>query len=337
VINLFFTSICSALVKKPKVLILDEATSALDNESEAIVQAAIDRLMTSRSHTVIMIAHRLSTVRNADKIAYIGQGHVLEYGSHDELIEKEHGLYKRLFASSKQKATLDSVGLRTKKDTDEKEEEDEEEEEIDWEAQIAEEEEKAFDAKRARNMATVDAWYLMVGAIGAVMAGGVFPMWGLLFAETIDLLFRRVEACPGGDGAIPDGFDSCEDYWKFTAEDIQDGSFVVAGYWVIVMAGCLCGNIFSFWGFGNASERLNKRLRDSSFTALLRQEVGYFDKRSVGSLTSQLQEDAARIHSFSGEPVRAFLTAMASVVTGITLSFVVSFFVTKQGCFPVVG
>jgi ATP-binding cassette subfamily B (MDR/TAP) protein 1 len=257
----------------------------------------------------------------------------MEFGSHDELIEKEHGLYERLFASSKQKATLDSVGLRGSKKDKHEQEEEEDEEEIDWEAQIAEEEENAFDVKRARNMATVDSWYLMIGAIGAVMAGGVFPMWGLLFAETIDLLFRRVEACPSEDGAIPDGFASCEDYWKFTADDIKDGSFLVAGYWVIVMVGCLCGNIFSFWGFGTASERLNKRLRDGSFAALLRQEVGYFEKRSVGSLTSQLQEDAARIHAFSGEPVRAFLTALASVVTGITLSFVVSFFATKQVLF----
>jgi ATP-binding cassette, subfamily B (MDR/TAP), member 1 len=84
------------------------------------------------------------------------------------------------------------------------------------------------------------------------------------------------------------------------------------------------GFIFSIWGFGTASERLNKRVRDSSFEALMRQEVAYFDQRSVGRITSQLQDDAARIQAFSGEPVRAFLVAMASIITGVVLSFVVS-------------
>jgi ABC-type multidrug transport system fused ATPase/permease subunit len=72
------------------------------------------------------------------------------------------------------------------------------------------------------------------------------------------------------------------------------------------------------------SERLSKRVRDMSFTALLRQEVGYFDMRSVGSITSQLQDDAARIQAFSGEPVRAFLVALAAVATGVILAFIVS-------------
>ena len=81
-------AIARALVRKPRVLILDEATSALDNESESIVQDAINRLMSSKELTVIVIAHRLSTVRNADKIALIAEGRVIEFGSHNELIAK---------------------------------------------------------------------------------------------------------------------------------------------------------------------------------------------------------------------------------------------------------
>ena len=142
----------------------------------------------------------------------------------------------------------------------------------------------------------------------------------------IDLLFRPVMACPAADGSVPEGFDTCKNYWEYIADDIQDSSFVVSGYWAVVIAGCLIGNILVFWGFGRASERLNKRLRDDAFTALLRQDVAYFDKRSVGSITSQLQDDAAKIHAFSGEPVRAFLVALSSVVTGIVLSFIVGHF-----------
>lgn len=311
-------------MKKPKVLILDEATSALDSESEAIVQAAIDRLMESRSHTVIVIAHRLSTIRNADKIAYISHGRVMEYGSHDELIEKHNGLYKRLFESSKQRATLESVGLRSEAVKGLGNSDTTGEEDIDWEAQVDEEEKPISVAQRARSLAKPDIGYILIGAIGAVLFGGVFPMWGLLFAETIDLLFRRVEVCPAEDGSFF-GFDSCQDYWESIATDIREGSFRVAGYWGLVIFGALAGQVLVYWGVGTASERLSKRLRDRSFEALLRQDVSYFDKRSVGSITSKLQDDVARIHAFSGEPVISFFIAISSIVTGVALSFAVSY------------
>lgn len=280
--------------------------------------------MQSRKQTVVLIAHRLSTIRNADCIALISEGEVIEVGSHEDLVEKPHGRYKRLFESSKRRSTMESMGLRksdVKKDDDEEEEE---EEDIDWEAKIEEEEMKAFNSKRARGMAKPDTYFMLIGSIGAVMAGGVFPMWGVLFAETIDLLFRRVENCPDDNGDIPFGFVDCLAYWKDEADDMRSTSYALAGYWIVVVAGCLLGNVLVFWGFGMASERLNKRVRDTSFTALLRQEVAFFDMRSVGSITSQLQDDAARIHAFSGEPVRSMIVALSAIVTGITLSFIVS-------------
>ncbi len=313
-------------MKKPKLLILDEATSALDNESEAVVQAAIDKLMESRSQTVIVIAHRLSTIRNADTIAYIGNGKVLEHGTHDELISKPHGLYKRLFDSSKMKSTLTTLNASK---TDSKGSA-EEEEEVNWESEIEKEQAEAFDAARARGLASPDAFFIMIGSIGAVLAGGVFPSWGILFSETIDLLFRRVEVCPDADGNIIDGFDSCQEYWTSVADEIQDGSFRVAIYWLCLVIGCVIGNVLVFWGFGHASERLSKRVRDSAFNAIVRQEVAFFDKRSIGRITSELQDDAARIQAFSGEPIRQLIVALSSIITGVTISFIVSTFIETQ-------
>lgn len=173
-------AIARALVRKPRVLVLDEATSALDNESEAIVQEAIDKLMQSRDHTVVVIAHRLSTIRNADRIALIADGKVAEYGSHEELIDKPNGRYKRLFESSKRRSTVESVGLRKSNLTISKIEEVEQEEEVNWEEKIREEEQKAFSVARARRMARPDLKYMFVGAVGAVISGGVFPTWGIL-------------------------------------------------------------------------------------------------------------------------------------------------------------
>jgi ABC-type multidrug transport system fused ATPase/permease subunit len=87
-------AIARAILKNPKILILDEATSALDSESEALVQSALENLRKSR--TTLIIAHRLSTVKNADKIFVLDQGKIVQVGSHEELILNHDGFYKKL-------------------------------------------------------------------------------------------------------------------------------------------------------------------------------------------------------------------------------------------------
>lgn len=87
-------AIARALLKNPPILLLDEATSALDTESERLVQQALERLM--RDRTVLVIAHRLSTVQHADRIVVLEQGRVVASGTHRELLEQE-GLYRRLY------------------------------------------------------------------------------------------------------------------------------------------------------------------------------------------------------------------------------------------------
>ncbi len=88
-------AIARAFLKNAQIVILDEATSALDNKSEAVVQQAIDNLMQDR--TVLIIAHRLSTVRNADKIVVVNYGEIVEAGSHEELLNKENSIYASLY------------------------------------------------------------------------------------------------------------------------------------------------------------------------------------------------------------------------------------------------
>jgi ABC-type multidrug transport system fused ATPase/permease subunit len=89
-------AVARAMIREPEILIFDEATNALDGISEAAVQRAIDEI--SKDHTVIVIAHRLSTVVNADKIIVLGDGRLLEEGAHEELLEKK-GAYWQLYRS----------------------------------------------------------------------------------------------------------------------------------------------------------------------------------------------------------------------------------------------
>ena len=87
-------AIARALFKNPPILVLDEATSALDTESERLVQQALNNLM--RGRTTLVIAHRLSTVRSANKIVVLENGQIVEIGRHDELLGRR-GIYRRLY------------------------------------------------------------------------------------------------------------------------------------------------------------------------------------------------------------------------------------------------
>lgn len=89
-------SIARALIRSPKMLLLDEATSSLDPENEKLVQEALERA--SKGRTMVVVAHKLSTVRNSDVIFVFGDGKILEKGSHSELLERK-GVYWRMCKS----------------------------------------------------------------------------------------------------------------------------------------------------------------------------------------------------------------------------------------------
>jgi ATP-binding cassette subfamily B (MDR/TAP) protein 1 len=301
----------------------------MDSKNEQIVQQTLDTIMSDPQQICIVIAHRLSTIRNADRIAVIDKGKVREIGTHEELMGKPDGRYRRLQAMqnlyAQEEDDPQSTGLvmaerasgliESSKPVEKRADDDgygETELEVD-------EQRASENAKRARLLAESDKFYFLVGGIGAIFFGLMFPSWGFVFAYMIEIMYTSVEECSPVPGDVSG---DCDDYWNSIADDMQDRSLQIFYAFLGVIAATLMGSTLLFWGFGVASERMNKRVRDSAFTSLPRQEIAWFDLRSPGTITSHLAEDAALLHAFSGEPIRTLVLNLSSVLIGVIVSFV---------------
>ena len=286
--------------------------------------------MADMTQTTIVIAHRLSTIRNADRIAVIEHGKVRELGNHDELMAKPNGKYRLLqnlqnldgFAVNEngtnveKRKDYDNQANRHLRDENEHDSDNEQEKE---EEELTKEEEKMY-AERARLLAKGDGYFFLVGAFGAILAGLMFPAWGFVFAFLVKAIYYPVGSCD--DNMDPPTmwypeFETCQEYWDDSAEYMKDLSYKVFYGLLGLIGASMVGNMLMIYGFGTATERMNKRVRNSAFKNLVRQEVAYFDLHPVGTITTQLSDDAALIHSFSGQPIRLLVLNLSSVVIGI--------------------
>jgi len=182
-------------------------------------------------------------------------------------------------------------------------------------------------SNRARVLARDDYGLFFIGSIGGVLSGLVYPGWGVVFAFMIELLYHPVLLCDDSSGTFFDPinsltYQSCREYWDHEAASIKKLSLNVTYAWLGLIGSTVFGNMLLFYGFGAATERMNKRIRDSIFVSLMRQDVGYYDTHSITNLTTKLEDDAAMMHSFSGEPIRQLVMTVSSVVVGLAISFI---------------
>ncbi|CAH8543987.1 unnamed protein product [Dicrocoelium dendriticum] len=319
-------AIARALIRQPKLLLLDEATSALDTKSERIVQEALEKASVGR--TTVVVAHRLTTVRNADLIIVLERGVVRESGTHEQLVAM-NGLYAAMLRNQKQsdliaesdeatedeldgtpteivsdKLTIpDGVWRRISKDDT---------------ASVGstvtikqrfsvlsqaftEQLKKVSPIKRLFALNRPELVQIILGCICCMIAGAVQPSFAILYSEIYEIF---------GLQAQPDL--------------MSQRTSLICG--LMAMLGFI--RFFSMLGqgylFGVSGERLTRRLRSQYFEAILRQEIGWFDRseNQAGALTAKLATEASKLKNISGSQLGSIVEAAVLFIVTIIIAFV---------------
>ncbi|KAJ0743385.1 putative ABC-type xenobiotic transporter [Helianthus annuus] len=308
-------AIARAILKDPRILLLDEATSALDAESERVVQAALDRIMINR--TTVIVAHRLSTVRNADMIAVLHRGKIVEKGSHSRLIQDPKGAYSQLInlqenynsddqdksetrkelrsLSSKKLSfqrsmsisldLLPQIGVPPPESTD-------------IESQQDSKKQPTVPLCRLAYLNKPEIPVLVIGSISAIINGTIFPLFSILLSSMIKTFYEP-----------PQKMKSDSKFWALM--------FVILG---VVSFLAYPGRSYLF---SVAGSKLIKRIRSLCFEKVVNMEVGWFDKpeNSSGAIGARLSADAASVRGLVGDALAQIVQDSSSVATGLFIAF----------------
>ncbi|RLM78947.1 putative multidrug resistance protein [Panicum miliaceum] len=279
-------AIAGAILKSPKILLLDEATSALDTKSEHAVQAALD--LASVGRTTIVVAHRLSTVRNADMIAVMQSGEVQEQGSHDDLIANENGLYSTLIRLQKTKDSgevNETSGIGTVSAAVGQSNRHSMSRRFSWPLRSSSAR-SVGDAKHDGNiekpnlsapsfrrllMLNAPEWkQALVGSFSAVLFGSIQPIYAYVMGSMFSVYFLT---------------DHSEIIGRTRVYALVFAALAVISFLL---------NMLQHYNFGAMGEYLTKRISEQMLMKILTFEIEWFDsdENSTGAICSWLAKDA---------------------------------------------
>ncbi|XP_050312500.1 multidrug resistance protein homolog 49-like isoform X2 [Anthonomus grandis grandis] len=294
-------AIARALIKTPNLLILDEATSALDTASEVEVQQALDAI--SGECTKIVVAHRLSTIRNANRIIVFDQGEIVEEGSHHRLMEVKGVYYNMVTSQGYTEINSEHMKIKLQKTTSFSANS------YDGGTKVKEEIlEDTTAAKPPSDTRTIfkiikmnrPEWLAMVtGSLSSLMNGASLPLYGIIFGDILGAL------------SIPD-----VSILKLQA-DLYCLDFLYLG----IATGLAM--FLQIYAFGYAGEKLTYRVRNKMFGSMLKQEMSWFDRKDngVGALCAQLSGDAASIQGAGGSRIGLILNSVSTFILATAIGF----------------
>ncbi|CAF4933946.1 unnamed protein product [Pieris macdunnoughi] len=294
-------AIARALVRNPRILLLDEATSALDTASEHKVQKALDKA--SEGRTTIVVAHRLTTIRNVDKIYVFKAGIVVESGNHEELMELKGHYYDMVMLQYSPDFTETDQGgnvlTRTVSVVSEKDEDEHIESSIQEAAEVTEEPQVSFWKVVRLNK---PEWKSVTAAsIASVVSGFAMPLLGVILGDFIGILSH------------PDP--------EYVRDEVRKYALIFVG--VGVFSGI--ANFIVVSMFGIAGAYLTQRLRKLMFEKLMQQEIGFYDDKSnsTGALCARLSGEAANVEGATGQRIGTVLQAFGtfSFALGVSLFY----------------
>ncbi|KAI3852458.1 hypothetical protein MKX03_017747 [Papaver bracteatum] len=304
-------AIARAIIRNPAILLLDEATSALDSESEVLVQRALDQASTGR--TTLVVAHKLSTIKNADQIAVVNGGCIVEIGSHSDLITKTNGHYGKMqtqFRNDDHEQVSDShISSVTRSSAHPLN-------------SLTMSSPASFLASpfhvdnlpiiptpypppsfyRLLSMNSPEWKHGLIGGLSAVTFGAVQPVAAITIGGMISAFF------------------------VLNHEEMKARIHTYSLIFSILSIVCILVNVIQHYNFAYMGEQLTRRIRLRLLEKLLTFEVAWFDheQNSSGALSSRLSNEASMVKSLVADRVSLLVQTTSAIVTATVMSLVIA-------------
>ncbi|KAI3944734.1 hypothetical protein MKW98_021192 [Papaver atlanticum] len=299
-------AIARAILKNPKILLLDEATSALDVKSEKLVKDALEGIMLNR--TTIIVAHRLTTIRDAKTISVVHQGKIVEQGNHEELILRPDGAYSQLIRLQEDANKVDnmppsdgtydddtsivSLNMSATNPADDQEMSELEDTACTQKDQLL----QHVSFMQLAYLNRPEVVFLLLGSIASFIKGLMPPFLGFLFSKII------------------------KTYYEPPDEQRRDSVF-----WSLMFVALGCSSLtfipMQQYLIGLAGGKLVQRIQSMCFRKVVHQEMSWFDDNanSSGAIETWLSTDALRVQNLVGDSLSLWVQNLTTNVAALTL------------------